>query len=251
MGRIARELRDRRLALRLAWQGRVHQYPEIQALRRMVAGFDIDCIFDVGANAGQYATMLRKDVGFAGTILSFEPNPKVYAQLERRAAGDPRWHCFNIALSDSDGTASFNIMAADQFSSLEKPADGLDPIFQPRNKVAQAVEVETRRLDTLFPKLQADHGFAMPLLKMDTQGHDRSVCDGAGAVLARMAAVQTELAVRPLYDGATGYREMIDWLAGQGFLPNAMFANNKGHFPLLVEMDGLFVAKRLVEGEGR
>ena len=251
MGRIARELRDRRLALRLAWQGRVHQYPEIQALRRMVAGFDIDCIFDVGANAGQYATMLRKDVGFTGTILSFEPNPKVYAQLERRAADDPRWHCFNIALSDSDGTATFNIMAADQFSSLEKPADGLDPIFQPRNTVAQAVEVETRRLDTLFPKLQADHGFAMPLLKMDTQGHDRSVCDGAGAVLAQMAAVQTELAVRPLYAGATGYREMIDWLAEQDFLPNAVFANNKGHFPLLVEMDGMFVAKRLVEGEGR
>jgi FkbM family methyltransferase len=251
MSRVARELRDRRLALRLAWQGRVHQYPEIQALRRMVAAFGIDCIFDVGANAGQYATMLRKDVGFAGTILSFEPNPDVYAKLARRAAGDRKWHCFNLALSDSDGTATFNIMAADQFSSLEKPAEGLDPIFQPRNKVAQSVEVQTRRLETLYPQLQAEHGFAMPLLKMDTQGHDRSVCDGAGPVLGQMAGLQTELAVRPLYDGATGYREMIDWLAGQGFRPNAMFANNKGHFPLLVEMDGLFVAQRLVEDEGQ
>jgi FkbM family methyltransferase len=248
MGRIARELRDRALALRLAAQGRVHQYPEIQALRRMVAAFDIDCIFDVGANAGQYATMLRRDVGFAGTILSFEPNPDVHAKLARRAAGDGKWHCFNIALSDNDGTAMFNIMAADQFSSLASPADQLDPVFRQRNRVEKAVEVECRRLESLFGALQAEHGFAAPLLKMDTQGHDRSVCEGAGAVLAAMVAVQTELAVRPLYDGATGYREMIAWLDGRGFMPGAFFANNKGHFPLLVEMDGLFVARRLVEG---
>lgn len=81
----------------------------------------------------------------------------------------------------------------------------------------------------------------MVLLKMDTQGHDAAVCAGAGAVLARMAGVQTELAVRPLYAGATDWRAMIGLLAEAGFAPSAVFANNKGHFPLLVEMDGLFV----------
>jgi len=73
------------------------------------------------------------------------------------------------------------------------------------------------------------------------------VCRGAAAVLRRMAGVQTELAVRPLYDGATDYRAMIALLGEAGFVPNAMFANNKGHFPLLVELDGLFVRHDLVE----
>lgn len=244
--RVKRELRDRWLALRLAFRGRVHEYPEILQLRRFVAAFDIDCIIDVGANAGQHATMLRRDAGFKGTILSFEPNPQVFPALERNAAHDPKWHAFNMALSNADGTAQFNVMAADQFSSLEKPAEAMDPIFHDRNRVSQTVDVECRRLDGLYFDLKSKHGFSRTLLKMDTQGHDRLVCDGAGDVLDDMVGIQTELAVRPLYQGGAGYREMIDLLDDRGFVPSAFFANNKGHFPRLVEMDGLFVSRRVL-----
>jgi len=40
---------------------------------------------------------------------------------------------------------------------------------------------------------------------------------------------------------------MIDWLEARAFVPSAFFANNKGHFPLLVEMDGIFVNKALLD----
>lgn len=246
MKRYLRELADRKLALRLALAGRIHQYPEIQALKRFLSAFAVDCLFDVGANRGQYAMMLRKDAGYRGLILSFEPNPDVFAQLQKAAASDRDWHVFNMALSDFDGTASFNIMAADQFSSLKKPSGEQDAIFADRNRVTKTVEMQCRRLDTLLPELVAQHGFARPFLKMDTQGHDLSVCEGAGAVMTDMLGVQTELGVRPIYEGGTGYRAMIDWLDARGFAPSAFFANNKGHFPLLVEMDGIFVNRTLV-----
>ena len=246
MNRYWRELSDRRLAARLALAGRVHQYPEIQALRRFLSTFAVDCLFDVGANRGQYATMLREDAGYKGLILSFEPNPDVFAELQRHAASDRLWHVFNMALSDFDGTASFNIMAADQFSSLKTPSGEQDAIFADRNKVTKTVEMQCRRLDTLLPELVAQHGFTRPFLKMDTQGHDLSVCEGAGDVLAQMLGIQTELGVRPIYEGGTGYRAMIDWLDARAFVPSAFFANNKGHFPLLVEMDGIFVNRTLV-----
>ena len=87
MSRHVRELRDRALAVRLALAGRVHQYPEIQALRRFLSAFAVDCVFDVGANRGQYATMLRKDAGFDGTILSFEPNPDILAEVAKLENG--------------------------------------------------------------------------------------------------------------------------------------------------------------------
>ena len=32
-------------------------------------------------------------------------------------------------------------------------------------------------------------------------------------------------------------------------MPSAFFANNKGHFPLLVEMDGIFVNRTLLPQE--
>lgn len=246
MNRYLRELADRKLAMRLALAGRVHQYPEIQALKRFLSAFSVDCLFDVGANRGQYATMLRKDAGYKGLILSFEPNPDVFVELQKAAASDRKWHVFNMALSDFDGTASFNIMAADQFSSLKKPSGEQDAIFADRNKVTKTVEMQCRRLDTLLPELVAQHGFARPFLKMDTQGHDLSVCEGAGAVLTDMLGIQTELGVRPIYEGGTGYRTMIDWLGDRGFVPSAFFANNKGHFPLLVEMDGIFVNRTVV-----
>jgi FkbM family methyltransferase len=246
MNRYRRELGDRALALRLALAGRVHQYPEIQALKRFLSFFAIDCLFDVGANRGQYATMLRKDAGYKGLILSFEPNPDVFAHLQKQATSDRNWHVFNMALSDFNGTASFNIMAADQFSSLEKPSDAQDAIFADRNKVTKTVDMQCRRLDTLLPELVAQHGFARPFLKMDTQGHDLSVCEGAGDVLSTILGVQTELGVRPIYEGGTNYRAMIDWLDARDFVPSAFFANNKGHFPLLVEMDGIFVNRTLV-----
>lgn len=246
MNRYLRELADRKLAMRLALAGRVHQYPEIQALKRFLSAFSVDCLFDVGANRGQYATMLRKDAGYKGLILSFEPNPDVFVELRKAAASDRKWHVFNMALSDFDGTASFNIMAADQFSSLKKPSGEQDAIFADRNKVTKTVEMQCRRLDTLLPELVAQYGFARPFLKMDTQGHDLSVCEGAGAVLTDMLGIQTELGVRPIYEGGTGYRAMIDWLGDRGFVPSAFFANNKGHFPLLVEMDGIFVNRTVV-----
>ena len=246
MNRYLRELGDRALALRLAAAGRVHQYPEVQALRRFLAAFAVDCLFDVGANRGQYAMMARRDAGYKGLILSFEPNPDIFAPLAKRAAGDPRWHVFNMALSDFDGAASFNIMAADQFSSLKRPSGAQDAIFADRNKVTKTVDMQCRRLDTLLPELVAQHGFARPFLKMDTQGHDLSVCEGAGDAIGRMLGVQTELGVRPIYEGGAGYRAMIDWLDARDFAPSAFFANNKGHFPLLVEMDGIFVNRALV-----
>lgn len=245
MSRYIRELRNRALAVRLAIAGRIHQYPEILALRRFTQAMQVDALFDVGANYGQYAQMLRQDVGFGGHIFSFEPNPDVFAALRKTAERDPRWHVYNMALSDFDGVAPFHIMAAHQFSSIERPAEGLDEVFAPRNRVERTVEMQCRRLDGLIDELLAPYALSRPFLKMDTQGHDRSVCEGASASLPRMLGVQTELAVRPLYAGATGYRDMIAYLEARGFVPNAMFANNKGHFPLLVEMDGIFIRRDL------
>jgi len=250
LARIRREAGNRWLGLRLAAGGRIHQYPEILALRRFLSAFAVDCVFDVGANRGQYATMLRRDVGFSGHILSFEPNPEVFDILAGKARGDARWHVFPIALSDFDGTVPFHIMAAEQFSSLERPAEGLDDVFVERNRVKRTVDMQCRRLERVLPELAASHGFARPFLKMDTQGHDRAVCVGAADALGQMLGVQTELAVRPLYADAPDYRAMTDWLAERGFVPSAFFANNKGHFPLLVEMDGIFINRALLGQEG-
>ena len=72
--------------------------PEWYHLRRFFHHFSVDCVFDVGANRGQYARMLRSKVGFQGDIISFEPVPELVNELEQISASDPHWHVAGIPL---------------------------------------------------------------------------------------------------------------------------------------------------------
>src|SRR5262245_57862738 len=65
---------------------------------------DINLVFDVGANVGQYAINLRNS-GYQGRIVSFEPTLNAFQTLKRLTAGDPSWDAVHCALGDFDGTA--------------------------------------------------------------------------------------------------------------------------------------------------
>ena len=205
-------------------------------LRRFLRHFAIDCVFDVGANAGQYAIALRQ-LGFAGQILSFEPNPAVARELRDAAHGDPRWAVFQIALDSACRSLTFNIMAASQFSSLREPDHSATDAFHGINKVVERVDLMTQTLVDLFPDLQAKYGFKRPFLKLDTQGFDIKVVKGAGDRLSDFAGLQSELSLTSLYAGAPSYSEAIAYYRSRGFSMSAIVPNNAGHFPDLLEMD--------------
>src|SRR5689334_15842703 len=120
IGRI-RTLYARLKHTRLRDQRYDYQLQEIATLKRAIDAFSIDCFFDVGANQGQYAQLLRKNVGFRGTIISAEPNPEQFAALERVSRSDAKWHSYNIALADHDGEQLLSVMAGHQFTSLSEP----------------------------------------------------------------------------------------------------------------------------------
>jgi hypothetical protein len=50
------------------------KYPDYDLVRRMkiVNNYNIDILFDIGANAGQYAINMR-EIGYSKKIISFEP----------------------------------------------------------------------------------------------------------------------------------------------------------------------------------
>src|SRR5579864_4151395 len=66
-------------------------------LGQLLRLFEVNCLIDVGANAGQYGAMLRK-AGYQGRIASFEPVSDTFAELARQAAADPDWRTFKYAL---------------------------------------------------------------------------------------------------------------------------------------------------------
>ena len=93
-------------------------------LRELLARLDIDCVLDVGANAGQYHDFLRDKVQFDGPIISFEPVSRHVDALRERSRGDRDWHIEGYALGSSEGSLPINVMVSDQFSSFLEPDHG-------------------------------------------------------------------------------------------------------------------------------
>ena len=216
---------------------RVHALPEIYQLSRFLDRFAVDCIFDVGANEGQYATMLRQDVGYCGTIISFEPVPECAGRLRKLASSDPSWIVEETALSDKVGPVTFNVMADSQFSSLSLPDHSATRIFLGKNRVAREITVTANTIANVFEDYKSRFNFARPFLKMDTQGNDLDVATGAGAKLEEFVGLQSELAITPIYAGTPDFRDAISFYEARGFRLTAFVPNNEGHFPLLVETD--------------
>jgi FkbM family methyltransferase len=215
----------------------VHQLPERLHLQRFFEKFGVDAVFDVGANEGQYATQLRRDVGFKGAIISFEPIPEVADRLRARAANDPLWFVAPFALDRDAGPASFNVMATNVFSSLNRPAADQPAIFAAQNIVARQIEVMRSTVAAELPKWRDQLGFSRPFLKMDTQGSDLAVVEGAGSALQAFVGLQSELSVAKLYEGTRSFVEVLEIYAGLGFRLSALVPPSRGQFPDLNEID--------------
>jgi FkbM family methyltransferase len=204
-----------------------------------------DIVLDVGANRGQYHDFLRDHVGFTGPIWSFEPIPELASQLELRAKSDPAWRIFHTALGATAGTLALNVMQSNQFSSFLLPTDEHTTLYQDSNAVARRQDVPVTTLDALFAEHAADFAGANIYLKMDTQGFDLEVLKGGQTSLPRIAALQTELCITPIYQGMPSYIDVLQYLERSGFSPSAFFAVNDTEPHKTVELDCCMVNNRM------
>ena len=206
-------------------------------LRSFFKHFEVDCVFDVGGNVGQYAMMLRTQVGYRGDIISYEPVPELAAKLRAAAALDPRgWWRKSRSMRPRARLPSMCSPLTRSVRCMTWPRL-LISSFATRSTLTRRIPVRTATLATELAKYQARLGFSRPFLKMDTQGHDVRVAMGAGSQLRSFIGLQSELAIKRLYEDAPGYEEALDYYRGQGFELSALVPNNLGHFPRLLEID--------------
>lgn len=212
-------------------------------LRQLIALLGIDMVFDVGGNIGQYGLQLRRKVGYRGALLSFEPMPHAADRIRLAARNDSTWQVRACAIDNVRGRASFNIMAGDQFSSLLPPSKEFEGRFYGQHKVQKTVDVE---VITLGDAVADAPSFARGLLKLDTQGTELRLLRGGAESLCRFPAVQLEVGFRALYEGEGTYAEVVEQLEAWGYRLCALFPNNQGHFPHLLEMDAIFLRKEFL-----
>lgn len=217
-----------------------------ELLAKIFRNQDIDCVLDVGANRGQFKAFIRTQVHYQGLILSFEPLAELTTACKAAARADPNWHIFEMALGDRDCRAAINSMERDTFSSFLNPlnSDLVKRQFDKSMTVNARVDVEVRLLDTLLPGLMRRFKFSRPFLKLDTQGFDLAVINGATQSLKLIPALQTELSIIPIYQDMPVWIDVIRKLKEQGFALSGMFPISRDTDLRLVEFDGIFVKER-------
>ena len=226
---------------------RLYSIAEHDVIGKIIFDYNIDCVFDIGANVGQYAQMLRHNVGYRGLIISFEAIPDCASELRRIAQNDQRWIIEEVAVSDEAGELDFNVMECAEFSSLSVPRTDAFDLTRDGNEVVSVVKVKADTLQHFLHFYQNKLGFSRPLLKMDTQGHDVRIARAASDVLDQFVALQSELAIVPIYKNAPLMSEALQFYQERGFILSALVPNNAGHFPHLIEIDCVMLNKRFLE----
>ena len=82
------------------------------------------------------------------------------------------------------------------------------------------------------------------MLKIDTQGYERNVIEGALASLSRIMIIQLEMSIVPLYENEILFIETIKYLEKIGY---QLFSVKNGftnqYTGQLLQVDGIFVKK--------
>jgi FkbM family methyltransferase len=171
-------------------------------------------VFDVGANGGQYAMGLRAS-GYRGAIVSFEPVEAAFTRLKSQQSGDPLWRLVPIALGRTQGTALINVAGNCAASSSLLP---MLPRHIESAPDAAYIAKEPVRVETLEWALgQFKGGARRVFLKLDVQGCEGMVLEGAGDRLGEFVGVQLEASLVPLYEGEALFLELVTYLNLHGF----------------------------------
>jgi FkbM family methyltransferase len=205
----------RKLLRRLGVEAIRYEPRNFPHLRRpqLLRQLGVTLVLDVGASDGGYADVLRK-AGYEGRIVSFEPERDSFAALERRAAADLDWEPRRLALGREPDTLELGVAGNRQSSSL-LPMLERHAKAEPGSAYVGAEAVPVVRLDDLAPELGVAEERAF--LKVDVQGYELAVLEGARATLAAVQAVEVELSAVPLYSGQALLPEVLSLLQHAGF----------------------------------
>ena len=152
-------------------------------------------VLDVGAHVGYYTVLSAVLAGPRGAVWAFEPNPANARFLRRHVQinGLANVHVTEAAVAAAEGVARFDFGTGSGTGRLA--AGG-------------ALEVRTLRLDDFCDA----HAVAPSAIKVDVEGAEREVLEGARDTLARH---------RPVLflstHGGEVHRACLDFMAGAGY----------------------------------
>jgi len=139
---------------------------------------DKNAVFiDVGANIGEYVNRAKKHIS-ENEIFAFEPLPKLNKRLKKAF---PNANVSQVALSDKKAKSTFKIPVINKQQVLTRATLNTN-FVEVAESNKQLIEVETDTLDNQIKLLNINN---ISLLKIDVEGHEWKVINGAKKTLQK------------------------------------------------------------------
>lgn len=208
---------------------------KLDLLRRL----GIDHVLDVGANIGQFGQQLRES-GYRGRITSFEPMKKAYDELASRAVTDPLWVTVHAGLGANAGKSQINI-SQNSYSSSIRDVTPRHLEAHPDSATVAQETIVISTVDAFFDQEKISPSSRV-MLKIDTQGYESEVLEGARDNLDKISLVVMEMSLEPLYAGQELLASLVTRMYGLGFKLSVLEACDEDYDALTtLQMDGWFV----------
>ncbi len=200
---------------------------------------NIETIIDVGANQGQFALASTRKFPNA-EIFSFEPLPEMYEVFKKNLRDIKKVTIHNVALGNEKGIIDFYKNEHSHASSVlpisEKQKEEI-PITSKTTKI----QIQVDKLDNI---LSGEKIGSPVLLKLDVQGYEKNVLQGATRLLPKIDYLVFEASFTSMYEGEPLYDEMHDFLKDLGFELIAPVGLLEGKNGSILQMDFLYRNRR-------
>jgi len=169
-------------------------------------------VIDVGANVGQFAVACAKI--FSGvTIHSFEPLPGCVERLKRNVARLRDVHVYPLALGAEGGEVTMHINSHSHSSSILALGERHRRAFPGAREIGD-IKVKMSTLDLEMKSMSLERPV---LLKLDVQGYETLVLEGAAETLDKVDYVLLEASFRPMYQGEGAFMDIAKTMEDRGF----------------------------------
>jgi len=163
--------------------------------------------------------------------------------LCRKKTCDPRWRTHQMALGDASGSAPINVARNTVFSSFLLATALATDSFGDKPEIESLEIVSVRRLDGILDEVISHVDRPRVFLKIDAQGYDMRVLEGASGVLSRIEGIQTELSVQPIYHGAPPISEALSRLDAMGFDLAGLYPVGRDAALRVIEFDAMLIRR--------
>jgi len=196
-------------------------------------------LLDVGANVGKFTSNFVKFFPKTSTY-AFEPVPETFEMLRANVEQIAQLH--QLALSDSSLPRQIWVDTNHTLSSLEQYRPIVNELYQ--MQYSRQIEIQCARLDDLeIGPLEEQ-----VILKVDVQGHEVAMFNGAKETLRRVDVVLAELTFAPEYeDLAPSFPHVCDLLREADLYPIVFQDYGRSRSNYGFERDVVFAKRNLLD----